>query len=61
MKKMLCMVVGLLVYCFTAEKSFSFDEIALSDVNTITVGHIDLYAGADDGTGTLRSVALYRS
>ena len=51
MKKILCMGLGLLCTAAVCEKSFSFDEIALADVNAVAVGHIDLYAAADDGAG----------
>ena len=58
MKQLLCMLVGLLVSATLSEESFSFDEITLPDVNSVAVGHIDLYAAADDGAG-LHEVWLY--
>ena len=58
MKKILCAAVGLLCTVIVCEKSFSFEEIALADVNAVAVGHIDLYAAADDGVG-LHEVWLY--
>jgi hypothetical protein len=58
MKKTLCLVVGLLSAALLCEESFSFDEIALADVNSVAVGHVDLYAAADDGSG-LHEVWLY--
>lgn len=58
MKKTLCLVVGLLSAALLCEESFSFDEIALADVNSVAVGHVDLYAAADDGLG-LHEVWLY--
>ena len=49
MKQLLCLAVGFLCTVLLCEKSFSFDEIALADVNSVAVGHIDLYAAPDDG------------
>ena len=58
MKKILCVAVGLLCSALLCEKSFCFDEIALADVKSVAVGHIDLYAAVDDGAA-LHEVWLY--
>jgi hypothetical protein len=60
MKKILCVVLGLglLLTSAVCDKAFSFDEITLPDVNSVAVGHIDLYVAADDGPG-LHEVWLY--
>ena len=59
MKQLLCMLVGLLVSAALSDQSFSFDEITLADVNSVAVGHIDLYAPSDDGAAGLHEVWLY--
>jgi hypothetical protein len=51
MKKILCMLLGLLLTATLYEQSFSFDEIALADVKSVAVGFIDLYAATDYGAG----------
>jgi len=48
MKKILCLMVGLLCTAALFEKSFAFDEVALSDISTVAVGNIDFYATGDD-------------
>ena len=58
MKKILCVALGMLCTAAVSEQSFCFDEIALADVNSVAVGHIDLYADADDGAA-LHEVWLY--
>jgi hypothetical protein len=58
MKQILYMVVGLLCTATLYEKSFCFDEVALNDISSVAVGHIDLYATTDD-LAALHEVWLY--
>ena len=58
MKQILCMIVGILLTTGLNGKSFSFDEVALSDISTVAVGHIDLYDTASAGV-SLHEVWLY--
>ena len=59
MKKILSVTLGLLCTVIVWEKSFSFDEITLAEVNSVAVGHIDLYAALDDGEAAHHEVWLY--
>ena len=58
MKRILCMIVGLLCTATMYEQSFCFDEVALNDISTVAIGYIDLYADANDGAA-LHEVWLY--
>ena len=58
MKKILCMIVGVALTAGLYGKSFSFDEVALGDISTVAVGHIDLYDRPAAGTA-LHEVWLY--
>ena len=59
MKKILCVALSLFCTVAAFEKSLSFDEITLSDVNSVAVGHIDLYAPSEDGVAAQHEVWLY--
>jgi hypothetical protein len=58
MKEILCMIVGVLLTVGLCGKSFSFDEVALSDISAVAIGHLDLYVAANDGAA-LHEVWLY--